>query len=762
MAFFQRKPFSDGAPCPAMVRPSWFSRFSVPLAATALAALVVPFVLHGLWRSHAQAIADGDLDTRNLAKVIAAHAEQGFKSIELNLKTTDEVVRHWPTGEPPTEKQVAWLLSGRLRLNPNVRVLQVFDRNGNLKSHAGVDGVASDQGIVARNDILQLRDAPTTSLVIGLPLRLSGSGATAVPLLRRVNTEDGVFDGAMVAALDIQFLQEFYSSVDTGANGSIGIFRRDGTLLTRTPYVEKVVGANYGGSPLFQQFLPKSQTGSFQLVSTADGVSRLFSYAVVSDPGMVVVVGFDMADVLLGWHEKTIIDVIATLIFLVALTILAFALKRELRHREAVTNNLAAAKESLAENLQRLISLHAIDRAILDAESTHAIAAIGLQAVQTLVPYEWAAVIAFDFDVRRVEILSLALPEGSEFTRTATMPMEEYGIGRGDAAWHADATVIGNLAAAPRESWMLEALYLDGMRSYIRVPLLAEGSLVGVMKLGSREHDIYTESHKEQADSVASQLAIAIYQANLRKKLLQQAAELEERVLERTAQLENANRELEAFSYSISHDLRAPARHISAFASLLVEDNVALDSVHMGYLGRIQKAANRMGQLIDDLLALAKTSAVPLERELFDMSALMADVVEELMQRHSGPAVEWKIDSLGMASGDPALVRVVLLNLVSNALKYSGRIASPVVEIGRFTDGGRAFYIRDNGAGFDMKYANKLFGVFSRLHRENEFPGTGIGLATVQRIIDRHGGRVWAEGEPDRGATFFFTLEETK
>jgi light-regulated signal transduction histidine kinase (bacteriophytochrome) len=290
--------------------------------------------------------------------------------------------------------------------------------------------------------------------------------------------------------------------------------------------------------------------------------------------------------------------------------------------------------------------------------------------------------------------------------------------------------------------------------------LLAEGELVGAMNLGSNALGAYVPEQVAIARSFADQLAIALRQAELRGRLERQAAELEQRVAERTAELENVNRELEAFSYSVSHDLRAPARHVAGFAAMLLEDAVRLDEESRLTVGRIAKAAARMSALIDDLLSLARTGTMPLVRSECNLARNAAEIVEELSAQAGGRRIEWKIHDLGQAQCDPALLRVVLQNLLGNACKYTSRCEHAVIEVGRQDSEGSPpiFFICDNGAGFDMKYAGKLFGVFARLHSSSEFEGTGIGLATVRRIIDRHGGRIWAEAQPGQGATFYFTL----
>ncbi|HWA09303.1 MAG TPA: PAS domain S-box protein [Opitutaceae bacterium] len=238
-------------------------------------------------------------------------------------------------------------------------------------------------------------------------------------------------------------------------------------------------------------------------------------------------------------------------------------------------------------------------------------------------------------------------------------------------------------------------------------------------------------------------------------------ASLEERVKERTAQLEMANRELEAFSYSVSHDLRAPLRAIDGFSQAVMEDfGPALPAEGQRQLTIIRESAQRMGELIDDLLAFSRLSRQPLGKRETDLNGLVRDVWDSLTAERQERAVEFTAGNLPPCSGDPALLRQVWFNLLSNALKYSRRRNPARIEVGASREQGRTVYfVRDNGAGFDMRYAGKLFGVFQRLHKAEDYEGTGVGLAIVQRIVNRHGGRIWAEGIPDRGATFHFTVE---
>jgi signal transduction histidine kinase len=221
-----------------------------------------------------------------------------------------------------------------------------------------------------------------------------------------------------------------------------------------------------------------------------------------------------------------------------------------------------------------------------------------------------------------------------------------------------------------------------------------------------------------------------------------------------------ANRELEAFSYSVSHDLRTPLRSIDGFSQALLEDYAgSLDSTAQDHLYRVRRAAQRMSALIDDMLKLSRVTRSELHREMLDLSALAKSIAAELQEADPGRRVEFVIENDLTALGDPKLLRAGMENLLSNSWKYTSGHASARIEFGSTEHAGRrAFFVRDDGAGFNPRYSDRLFGAFQRLHTAQEFPGTGVGLATVQRIIHRHGGEIWAEGAVEQGATFYFTL----
>ncbi len=264
--------------------------------------------------------------------------------------------------------------------------------------------------------------------------------------------------------------------------------------------------------------------------------------------------------------------------------------------------------------------------------------------------------------------------------------------------------------------------------------------------------NILDDFNSEKARSEQSQRALL--------NILEDMDVEKRKVAEVNQQLETVNKELEAFTYSVSHDLRAPLRHMDGFSKLLMEESGAqLSEDARRYLGRIREGALRMGSLIDDLLNLARVGRKELTPQLTALSSLVTEVLADLKAETEGREVDWKVGSLPFVECDPPLVKQVFANLLSNALKFTRPRSRAVIEVGTLDQDGRsAIFVRDNGVGFSMKYADKLFGVFQRLHRQEDFEGTGVGLATVRRIIQKHGGRIWAEAQLDQGATFYFNL----
>jgi signal transduction histidine kinase len=333
----------------------------------------------------------------------------------------------------------------------------------------------------------------------------------------------------------------------------------------------------------------------------------------------------------------------------------------------------------------------------------------------------------------------------------------------------AGSLLLGLLVSARLQRAITQPLFEIAQAAH-RITQRRDYSLRAV-KLGNDEVGLVTDAFNQmlaQTERSAADLQRANEQLQqeigehrrAREEVLALNATLEQRVAQRTRQLEEANKELESFSYSVSHDLRAPLRAIDGFSAALLKDHEdRLDEEARDYLQRVRAAARRMGVLIDDLLNLARTTRAEIRRRDLDLSDVARSVAREILATHPAWTVEFDIAPDLRAHADPQLLRAALDNLLGNAAKFSARKPGARVEFGSLQQDGQTVYrVRDNGVGFDMAYADKLFGAFQRLHSSREFEGTGIGLANVQRIIHRHGGRVWAESRVDHGASFFFTL----
>ncbi len=418
-------------------------------------------------------------------------------------------------------------------------------------------------------------------------------------------------------------------------------------------------------------------------------------------------------------------------------------------------------EKKLLKNARRLETMHEIDQAVLEGvDSPKTIASAALKRLRDLIHAKQAIIDIFEpggMDVRvqaadtgGKTVVKVQKQQVKHLYANLDMLME----GKADSGDDTSKTALPFRLA--------ETLGEENTCSFMFVPLSAAGKLVGALSLGWETPRAFASEEKAIAQEIASQLALAIEQSHMRHELSVHAAELERRVKERTAQYEAANKELEAFSYSVSHDLRAPLRSVDGYVQMLLEDYSGyLDDNGKRICNVISNSAKQMGRLIDDLLAFSRVGRADMKLLNVDMGELARSIYYELTTEVERAAFDVTFGPLPLAQADPGLMRQVWMNLLSNAIKFSSKKEKTVIRIsGDERDDDIVYSVKDQGAGFDQQYAGKLFGVFQRLHSVREFEGTGVGLAIVQRIVNRHGGNVWAEGKPGEGAAFYFSMKK--
>jgi PAS domain S-box-containing protein len=421
-----------------------------------------------------------------------------------------------------------------------------------------------------------------------------------------------------------------------------------------------------------------------------------------------------------------------------------------------ITDRKQAEKE-LAQYAHRLTILNRVNRVIVSSLDIEQVYDLFVEVLKELVSIDKASVIVLDESGEHWTIAMMWSGYRPIIDKAEWRDIKGSAIG-----WvvnrkqpHVEDEI------GEKDDWTEnEPLRQEGIRSRVLLPLITMGEVTGVLGLGSRQPAAYGEKDLDILMLLSDQFSLTLQNSRLYKQVKLQSANLEQKVEERTAQLQTANKELEAFSYSVSHDLRSPLRALDGFSRILQEEHLAeLSPDAQHYLNLVRSNAVQMGRLIDDLLTFSRTSRQPLAKSTVDPATIVRQVLEELHGELAGRKVEVIVGDLLHCQADPAMLRRVIFNLISNAVKFTRKQEEAQIEIGSINnDGNTTYFVRDNGVGFDMCYYDKLFGVFSRLHSESEYEGTGVGLAIVARIVHRHGGSVWAEAKVDKGATFFFTL----
>jgi PAS domain S-box-containing protein len=414
------------------------------------------------------------------------------------------------------------------------------------------------------------------------------------------------------------------------------------------------------------------------------------------------------------------------------------------------------AEDQLRRSAERLAMLHDMDQAIVAAQSPADIGRAALGRMRRIVPCQRGTIVLFDFDRSEAHLIA-GYADGVHLTPG---PLALGDLSPGEVLRRGAVRYMEDLRAVEDPAPMLRQLIAEGMRAVLSVPLLVEGEVIGEINLASTTRGAFDAEHRDIAVEAAAPLAIAIQHARLREELARQSGELERRLAERGSAVRAATAELESVLYSVSHDLRVPLRHLIGFSEMLLEEcKRKLDPGAVHYAERIHQAADQMATLVDDLVGLSRIGRQDLLKREVQLTTLVEDVVDQLRTAVNGRVIDWQVEELPSVECDPGLAKIAVTHLLSNAVKFTKPRDRAMIQVQPVrVDGQAGLAVRDNGVGFKMAYAGKLFGLFQRLHRPDEFEGNGAGLAVVQRIAHKHGGRVWAESEPDGGAVFYLTL----
>jgi PAS domain S-box-containing protein len=666
-------------------------------------------VMTGMWLRYEleQDRSDARRSVDNLAQVLQASLTGTIRTIDLALLTvTDDFVLQ-SASDRVDERRFNRLLAQQQGHLPEIESLRVADAAGAVRYGIGADPRTN---LSDREFFVAARQDGAVGLIVGKPVFARIAKKWVIVFARRLEDAGGRFAGVVYVNLALDRLTRDFQSLKIGTSGTVSL--RDGNLglIVRAPQIapiEKELGDRTVSQTLESMVRSGNAAGNYLARSGFDGVERASAFRRLDPYPLIVVIGLAEDDYLAAWHQQAVAAGVALALFLVVTLSSAYLLSTAWREQKATADELARSELELKTIIDtepecvklveadcRVLRMNAAGLRMLDADSELAMRGCDLSLMVAPRHRE-----AFQDLIRQA------------FEGTSGQLEFEASTLRGRTIW------------------------LDTHATPLRDPSGAIVAALGVTR------DV---SARKRAEETIHRLK----------------DELEERVLERTAQLESANKELEEFSYSMSHDMRTPLRAISGYASILLEDHQArLDGEGRRMLRAVSENAGRMGHLIDDILRFLGMARRKMKYGEVDMAVLAREAFAALEAAMPARRLRLQIGATPSGWGDADMLRLLLGELFSNAAKFSAADRETVIEVdGAEADGEITYCIRDNGIGFDMRFADKLFKVFERLHATGQFEGTGIGLAIVKRIVDRHGGRVWAEGSVDGGAAFRFSL----
>ncbi len=642
-------------------------------------------------------------------RLLDAHARIADAHLSGALRLIEATLREVASNRLATSSFDPLLQSGHLAAQkhriPEVQEFFLTDAAGRIEAMSNPAYIGTDAS--RREYFTRARNSTVTDKIFISRPYTTQSGIVVMAVSYALHGAQGRFHGVAVASIKPAFFESLLMAVHPDGAGFAFLANSQGDILHAAKRREWV-GRNIEGGPAFTAHMASGERMTHHLDRTKhEPITRLSVVRTLENRELLFFVGRDLDEALAPWKRNTIGRL---LVFLAATLALLYLGWRATQHQR---------------------SLLAVQAGLRESE-------VHLRKAQQI-----AHVGSWTFD-----------PENGRLSGTdetcriyGITPGEPIDIGLIQARIHPEER------ATVEQAWQAA---LAGMPFDIEYRLCPEGEQTRWIRM---------MAEPEYAPDGRIQSLIGVSRDISERKRAEQASHewqvhLEQRVRERTIELENSNRELESFSYSVSHDLRTPLRAIDGFSHILAEDyRTALDEDGHNLLQRIRRATQKMGTLIDNLLDLAQVSRQKLRFEPIDLSRLADELAHEISEAHPEHPVDWAIQAGMTSQGDAFLLKVALNNLLLNAWKFSSRTANPRIEFGSRIDNGRVeYYVRDNGIGLDMSYAGKLFQPFQRLHDAKEYEGTGIGLATVHRVIRRHGGSIRIESSPGQGATFFFTL----
>jgi PAS domain S-box-containing protein len=658
-------------------------------------------------QTRSERLAAATHSTVTLVRALDEHVRRSLSAV--NVLLADVATEIASSGGVPrlTEARLHRDLSAMQVLLPQVRSLFIYSPDSILYAGSHLYPIRHFDGS-AQEYVSVHRRSDTTSLYVARPFLSPVTGLWSIAVSRRIPLANGSgFGGVAGAIIDQEYFNAFYRDLGLTPSQGFALFRVDGTMIFRFPQTAELKpGIDVSDSPLFTEGVNREPNGIVRFVSKLDGVDRVIAYRYISDLSLVVALSHGVEEILAPWRRDMAAIGAGVVGALAALSVLLWIALRQIRRGVADAGRLREAEEQYRSLVEFApIGIARQGHGVIEYANPEFARIFGVGMPEALVG-RTTTDLAHPEEMDRVRAQLAALVATPGRTDPAL-----YRVQRGDGS-----------------------------------EVLVEGQAVSV----------------RQGDRMLLQLVVRDVTAEQRaaEEVRRLNETLEEKVRSRTAELKAANEELESFSYSVSHDLRAPLRAIAGFSAMMrTEHAAALPQDAIGLLQRSESAAKRMSALIEDLLSLARVSRQDMHKARVDLSKLAGEIAAELADASPARRVEVQVAPELSTHADPALMRVALQNLLANAWKYTAKSTQPRVELGEELIGAeRAFYVRDNGAGFDMQHAEQLFRPFQRLHSDREYEGTGIGLAIVDRIIRRHGGRIWANAQPGHGATFRFTL----